>query len=64
MQAAQPDTEVNNMVHAEDTWLNQRAYDWQRYGKWDGSIDRLDSREAQLFWQCVSTHRMMGVASI
>ena len=60
MQHATPGTEVNVM----DTPLGRKAYAWQRFGKWDGTLDRMQSKDAQNFWRIVNKLKSQGVVSL
>lgn len=61
---ATPGNEVNTMGVSPESPLKDKAYAWVRYGTWDGTLDRLQSKDAQAFWRLVNEHRMMGVVSI
>jgi hypothetical protein len=47
-----------------NTWMDERAYAWVRYGKWDGTLDRMQMKDVQSFWHLVNMHRIRGVVSI
>jgi hypothetical protein len=56
--------EINKMGVTPDCPLKEKAYEWVRWGKWDGTLDRLQREDAQAFWRMVTEHKMMGVVSI